>query len=363
MFNVCNFATKIYKMNLEKRINAFSILGLFLKQFKAEIKSKELEELNQQFYYEFDELISKQKSLNGWFDRKNVLNAVDAVGDMLTKENLYEWVNSYSIEPKEKIVGVIMAGNIPMVGFHDFLSILITGNKVKAKLSSDDNTLLRKVAEILIEIESNFSNKIEFVDRLENLDAVIATGSNNTSRYFKQYFGKYPHIIRKNRNAVAVIHKNDNKEDIEKLGKDVFTYYGLGCRNVSKLYLPKGYKLDAIFEGFYHYKEVIDNSKYANNYDYNKAVYLLGNHQLLDNNFLLLKEDTALTSPVGVLHYEFYNDINVLRDHLKEIKGDLQCIVSTKNTPIDTLGFGQAQTPELYDYADGVDTIKFILSL
>lgn len=350
-------------MKLEKRIKAFSILGLFLKQFKSEILNSELSELNNKFYNDFNELINKQKALNGWFDRKNVLNAIDAVALMLSHDELIKWADSYSIKEGNKNIGVIMAGNIPLVGFHDFLTVLITGNKIQAKLSSDDNTLLKKIAEIIIDIEPDFADKIEFVEILQDFDAVIATGSNNTSRYFKQYFDNYPNVIRKNRSSIAIVNENDSIDDLKELGKDIFNFYGLGCRSVSKLYVPKGFKLDKVFEALFDYKDVIDNNKYANNYDYNKAVYLLGNHPLLDNNFLLLKEDSSLNSPVGVLHYEYYDDIVKLKSHLNEIQEDIQCVVSSNNTPIQTINFGESQCPMLADYADGVDTLTFINEL
>ena len=363
MFNVCNFATKITKMNLENRINAFVKLGLFLKQFKSNKQNEGLKELNDKFFSDFDELIYRQQAFNGWFDRANVLNAIDAIADSLTESELREWLGNYNIEDdSNKTVGVILAGNIPIVGFHDYLCVLISGNRIKAKLSSSDKTLLPKVSEILIYLENDFEPKIEFVDKLENFDAVIATGSNNTARYFTQYFGKYPHIIRKNRNSVAIIDEKDGVSDLDGLGKDIFSYYGLGCRNVSKLYVPAGYRLDTIFEALFDFKYVVDNNKYANNYDYNKAVYLLGSNELLDNNFLLFKPDESLTSPVGVLHYEFYQDVESLKQHLEEIRESIQCVVSSKNSSIETLNFGEAQCPKLSDYADGVDTLKFILT-
>ncbi len=351
-------------MNLEKRINAFVKLGLFLKQFKNELKNTDVDDLNAQFYDDFEELILRQKSLNGWFVKENIILSVDEIANSLKKENLLNWMDDYDIPSElDRTVGVIMAGNIPMVGFHDFLSVLIVGHSIKAKLSSEDNTLLRFIGKVLISIEPEFESKINFVEKLENFDAVIATGSNNSARYFEQYFSKYPNIIRKHRNSIGIVNVNDGIKELELLGQDVFQYYGLGCRSVSKIYIPEGYRLDTIFEAFYAYKHVTDNNKYANNYDYNKAVYLLGNNALLDNNFLLLKEDTSLSAPVGVLHYEYYNNINTLKIHLKEQGNAIQCIVSSSNTTINTVEFGRAQCPKLDDYADDEDTIGFLLNL
>ena len=352
-------------MSLEKRINAFVQLGLFLKQFVTNVKNESLKSINDKFYNDFDELILRQKAFNGWFTRENVVASIAGITNFLSKNDLEKWMLQYVIKnDSKKTIGVIMAGNIPLVGFHDFLCVLITGNKIQAKLSSHDNTLIKKIAEILIFIEPELADKITFSDKLENFDAVIATGSNNTARYFDQYFGKYPNIIRKNRNSIAIINEDDGVEEIKKLGKDIFQYFGLGCRSVSKLFLPTGYRMDTIFEAFYDdFKDVTQNNKYANNYDYNKAVYLMGNNKLLDNGFLLLKEEKSMSSPVGVLFYEFYNSIDDLKKHLKKQKNEIQCVVSSTHTPIETMGFGEAQCPNLTDYADGIDTLNFITSL
>jgi len=352
-------------MSLEKRIKAFVQLGLFLKQIGTGIKEESLNVINEKFLTDFEDLILRQKSFNGWFTKENVIISISEIANSLSENNLRNWTSNYAIEnDSKKTIGVIMAGNLPLVGFHDMLCVLISGNRIQAKLSSDDNTLIRKIGEILVFIEPTLESKISFCDKLENFDAVIATGSDNTSRYFEQYFGKYPNIIRKNRNSVAVINENDGVDDIKELGKDIFQYFGLGCRSVSKLFLPKGYRIDTFFEAIFDdYQDVTQNNKYANNYDYNKAVYLMGSNDLLDNGFLLLKEDMSMASPVGVLNYEFYNSIDELEKHLEEQKDSLQCIVSSDKTPIKTLSFGQAQCPDLKDYADGVDTIKFLLDL
>tara|TARA_B100000809_G_C15033802_1_gene492979 strand:+ start:5 stop:1066 length:1062 start_codon:yes stop_codon:yes gene_type:complete len=352
-------------MSLEKRIKGFVQLGLFLKQFKSGKKEESLQILNDKYYSVFEELILRQKAYNGWFDKGNVINSVVENAHSLSLENLSKWISHYTIKnDSKKTIGVIMAGNIPLVGFHDFLSVLITGNIIQAKLAKADNTLIRKIGEILIHIEPLFTDKIQFVERLDGFDAVIATGSNNTARYFDQYFGKYPNIIRKNRSSVAIVSEKDGVEEIKALGKDIFQYYGLGCRSVSKLYFPKGYKIDTFFESILDdFQDITQNNKYANNYDYNKAVYLMGSNQLLDNGFLLLKEEASFVSPVGVMNYEFYSSINELDNHLSKNKEELQCVVSSNNSPLKTLAFGEAQCPGLSDYADGVDTVAFILGL
>ena len=352
-------------MSLEKRIKGFVQLGLFLKQFSTGVKEESLSDVNDQFFSDFDDLILRQKSYNGWFDKENVIHSINEVANSLAENKLREWLANYVVEAdSNQTIGVIMAGNIPLVGFHDFLSVVITGNAIQAKLASGDNTLLRKIAEVLTFIAPFFDSKINFVERLDKFDAVIATGSDNTARYFEQYFGKYPNIIRKNRSSVAIIGVEDTVEDIKALGKDIFQYYGLGCRSVSKLYFPKGYRIDTFFEAILtDYQDVTQNNKYANNYDYNKAVYLMGSNQLLDNGFILLKEEKSFVSPVGVLNYEFYTSLENLSNALAEHKEELQCIVSSHKTSLETLRFGEAQCPNLKDYADGVDTVQFVLDL
>ena len=223
-------------MSLKKRINALVLLGLFLKQFESSVHNKAIQHINTIFYKEFKELVERQKAYNGWFTKENVITSITEIGNLLNEDKLQNWISSYHIiEKPNKNIGVIMAGNIPLVGFHDFLCVLISGNKLQAKLASNDNTLIKKIGEILIFIEPTFIDKISFVDRLENFDAVIATGSNNTARYFHHYFSNYPHIIRKNRTSIAIINEYDTMEEIKPLGKDVFQYFGLGCRSVSKL--------------------------------------------------------------------------------------------------------------------------------
>ena len=355
-------------MQLSDRIKSFVKLGDFLNQFVKDQRVDELAILNENHYDEFAVLINKQKQLNGWFTKDNVILAIDGVVQMLKEDDLNKWLENYDqnqLNEKEvNSIGVIMAGNIPLVGFHDFLTVLISGNRIQVKMSSSDNTLLKKVGEVLIDINPDWSAYIQFITKLENFNAVIATGSDNSSRYFEHYFGKYPHIIRKNRTSVGIVHSNDNKSDLVELGKDVFQYFGLGCRNVSKIYFPKAYNMDEFFGAIYEdHQGVIDNNKYANNYDYNKAVYLMGQHDLLDNGFVLLKESEDLNSPVGVLHYEFYDSFDQLEKDLTTNANNIQCVVSSKNTPIDTLEFGEAQKPKVWDYADGVDTMDFLLKL
>ena len=356
-------------MNLDKRIKTFATLGIFLEQFSASETKQTDNRLNEDFYDDLNELIKTIHFHNGWFTEDNVRNAISAIVGSLKPEFLNNWLFAYpeiSFNNKTpKNIAVIMAGNIPMVGFHDMLCVLMSGNKFIGKLSSDDKLLMPFIAKILISIEPEFSKSIEFTEgRIKNMDAVIATGSNNSARYFECYFGKYPHIIRKNRNSVAVLTGAENASGLKLLGKDIFQYFGLGCRNVSKLFVPKGYDFKLFYESIFDYQNVINNNKYGNNYDYNRTVYLMSNQpSLLDNNFLLLKEDESYSSPIGVLFYEFYNDKLTLNKKLKTDKEQIQCIVSNDLEIKNAVSFGEAQCPKLTDYADGIDTMRFLTNL
>lgn len=306
--------------------------------------------------------IAKAGQMNGWFTQENILFALQQWGELLTEEKIMDWLSHYPIEKttSPKTVGIVMAGNIPLVGFHDFLCVLLSGNKVLAKLSSNDKVLLPFLSQYLIQEEPSLAERIVFTEgKMEGFDAVIATGSNNTSRYFEYYFGNKPNIIRKNRNSVAILTGNETEQELKALGEDIFKYYGLGCRNVSKVFVPQGYHFDALFNALFHYKDIINQHKYANNYDYNKAVYLMSDFKVLDNGFLVLKEDSGLSSPISVLFYSFYDSEEALRKQLETQEDQIQCIVSSR----DGVGFGETQKPSLNDYADGVDTMEFLLKL
>ncbi len=337
-------------MQLNQRINAFVNLGEFLHKIEAETE------------LEVENIFEKTQTENGWFTQENIKFALNSWSKVLTKKNLQQWVSKYKmVEANPKTVAIIMAGNVPLVGFHDFLSVLITGNKVLVKLSSNDKTLLPFLAEYLISIEPEFKKYIEFTEgKLVNFEAVIATGSNNTARYFNYYFGKYPNIIRKNRNSIAVLTGRETEEELQKLADDIFIYFGLGCRNVSKLYIPQNYNFEPFFKAMFSWKEIIHNHKYINNYDYNKAVYLMDSFPLLDNEFMLLKEDKGFSSPISVVFYEMYSSLENLKKELENQTENIQCLVSTAGLP-NEISFGKAQNPALWDYADGLDTVDFLL--
>lgn len=352
-------------MNLQQRINAFVKLGDFLGQFTNDVVQLENNvKDDREFIDGFKQQIKLAEEHNGWFTKENILYALEGWTNLLTNTNLNTWLNTYKftdIQPKK--VAIIMAGNIPLVGFHDFLSVLVCGHKVVVKQSSNDKHLLPYLAKYLEYVEPGFKGKISFTDeKLENFDAVIATGSNNTARYFEYYFKNKPGIIRKNRNSVAVLQGNESGEDLKKLSEDIFRYYGLGCRNVSKLFVPKGYDFNAFFKAIYHWHPIIDKLKYANNYDYNKAVYLMSEFDILENGFLMIKEDESLASPIATVFYEYYESLDDLKETLNNKKDQIQCIVSNGFTETE-IAFGKTQKPELWDYADNVDSVEFLLSI
>ena len=352
-------------MDLETKKNVFVTLGRFLNQFAENNSNKDLSVPNNELFFEdFEQLIQLSQSHNGWYTPEQVYFSIQSWAKALTQENIDQWTSSYDFTTTEsKTIALILAGNIPLVGFHDFISVLVSGHNVLVKTSSDDQHLLPFLAKYLITVEPQLANKITFVEgKLEGFDAVIATGSNNTARYFEYYFKDKPSIIRKNRNSVAVLNGQETKEQLIALGEDIFRYFGLGCRNVSKLFVPKGYSFDTFFEAIFEYQEVIHYEKYANNYDYNKAVFLMSNYKLLDNGFLTLKEDSSHASPISSVFYEYYDSLTEIEKRLESEAETIQCIVSN-NLVQNSIPFGQTQRPQLWDYADHVDTISFSLTI
>ena len=307
-------------------------------------------------YQKLQGIIGKQFVLNGWFSKENVLQSLLSLGNQLTENNLNNWLKDYTYSTSPKRIGIIMAGNIPLVGFHDFLCVLLSGNSVVAKLSSDDNTLLPALAEQLIQYTPSLKERINFsFGKLGEIEAIIATGSNNSTKYFEQYFGHYPHLFRKNRTSIAILTGEETKEELTALGKDIFSYFGLGCRNVSHLLIPKDFNLNRFFEAIVDYHPIVNHHKYANNYDYNKAVYLMNLMELLDNNFVLLRESEELFSPLSMVHYQRYETKNEIESYLKLHSDNLQAIVGHNYIP-----FGEAQAPKLNDYADGIDVMLWL---
>ncbi len=330
----------------DKVINAFTGLGLFLANADDNLK----------------QLVKTAINLNGWFTQDAVNEALHSLSNMLNKHDLTKWLEGYDPVKEPKKIGLILAGNIPLVGFHDVLSVLASGHIAQIKLSSQDNKLLPYILNKLVEIEPLFKERIMYTERLQDFDAIIATGSNNSSRYFDYYFSKVPNIIRKNRNSVAVLKGNESADDLKKLGADVFSYFGLGCRNVSKLYVPANYDFTFFFESIEEFNYLINHNKYNNNYNFNKSVYLINKYKHLDNGFLLVKEDDALSSPLAVLFFNYYDNEHQLQEKLTLINEQIQCVVTTMDLNIENqvVTFGQSQQPKLWDYADGVNTLDFL---
>lgn len=315
-------------------------------------------------FEQFQKTLAQAEAQNGWFTSGNLQYACKSWAEALSQENVNRWLAPYHLEERlPKRVAIIMAGNIPLVGFHDFLSVLATGNHAIVKLSSDDKILLPFLASYLQKINPELISRIMFTnDKIENFDAVIATGSDNTARYFEYYFGKKPNIIRRNRNSVAVLTGKETQAQLNALGNDIFRYFGLGCRSVSKLFVPKDYDFDLFFKAIFSYADIINGQKYANNYDYNKAVYLMSLFKLKENGFLILKEDESYASPIATLFYEFYEDINTLKDKLKNDSEKIQCVVA-ENFTTNEVPFGETQQPQLWDYADNIDIVSFLTKL
>ena len=354
-------------MNVSERIEAFVTLGQFLDQFKETKNDQSEHALNELFYNEFSNLIDHAHIENAWFTPTHVKKSIQGICSFLTLEKLNAWCSQYEISNcnTNKRVAVIMAGNIPMVGFHDMLCVLISGHQFIGKLSTKDNRLLNFISQLLIKINSEFKDFISFKnERLngkQDFDAIIATGSNNSARYFEAYFNKYPNIIRRNRNSVAIITGNESEEELKNLGLDVFLYFGLGCRNVSKLYVPENYDITKLLDAWQEYETSMNHNKYANNHDYQRSLYLMNAIKHYDNGFLLMKEDISISSPIAVLHYEHYLKLEQLKNHLEGNSENIQCIVGQIGE--NTIPFGKAQEPQLNDYADNVDTMAFLNQL
>lgn len=338
--------------NLKERLSSFVKLGQELTRLMNE-ESNGLDETRW-------EVVRRQSVYyNPWFTPENVDQAMRAILPWLEEEALTAWTDSYPQDwtATDQKVAVIMAGNLPLVNFHDMLAVLISGKRLIAKLSSKDKILPRFVADLLIEIDADWSGRIFLTEeRIMKPDAVIATGSDNSSRYFEQYFGKYPNVIRRNRTSVAVLNGEESKEDLFKLGGDILSYYGMGCRNVSKLLVPSGYNFNKFFESIVEWGGVASSNKYLNNYEYHRTLYLLEQEKdLLDNNFLMLKRDSGLHSPISVLFWEDYSTSSDVELYLESNRDQIQAVVGKNYLP-----FGSAQCPSLTDYPDGVDVMEFL---
>lgn len=331
-------------MNVQERINLMIKAGEYLKA-----DGEEWHQAKQQAFYK-----------NGWFTTDFSQHAaLQIANNFLTEEALQKWVAHYHIDDNitPKNIGIIMAGNIPMVGFHDMLSVFISGHYQTVKLSSKDDILLKHLVKYLYSLDIEIQNYISFADMLKGCDGYIATGGNSAAKAFLEYFGKYPNIIRKNRTSVAVITGNETDEELKLLAEDIHLYFGLGCRNVTKLYVPADYNFERLLTSFSDFKHFGDHHKYKNNYDYNLSIILLNNIYYMTNEATILTEKTAMFSPISQLYYEYYNDKEKLTEFLQQ-QEDVQCIVGKNFVP-----FGQAQNPDLFTYADGEDSMQFLLAI
>ena len=351
-----------HKKNIIKELVS---LGRFLSQFSTEKPSRCPTIANNNIFFDgFIDQLKLASKFNGWFTKENICFALKQWSELLKEKSLVQWLSNYpNSNSQPKTIALIMAGNIPLVGFHDFLACIVTGHNIIIKQSSNDRHLLPFIVSYLIHEESLIKSKIKFVDnKIEKFDAVIATGSNNTARYFNAYFKNKPSIIRNNRNSIAILNGNESENDLKNLSNDIFRYYGLGCRSVSKIYVPKNYDFDMLFKAVYKWNPVINIRKYLNNYDYNKAVYIMSEFDIIENGFLMLKEDRRLSSPIATLFYEYYDNVSELKSKLKVISSEIQCIVANGFNSKE-IKFGSTQSPALKDYADGVDTVDFLLKI
>jgi hypothetical protein len=353
-------------MSTEQIIYDFSELGSRFLKASQQVNLPPVSELSQDSLLRFE--IENSCYYNPWFIPSFIRFACAAWAEALQGRKISQWIKKYTPKiEKDKApasVGIIMAGNIPMVGLHDLLCVIASGHHAMIRLSSADDHLIPAVLNTLTDIDTGLKNRFTLVQGLlKNFNAIIATGNNNSSRYFDYYFGRYPHIIRKNRNGIAVITGHESKEELKKLATDIFMYFGMGCRNISKIYLPHGFGIEEIMPFFENYAFLADHNKYRNNYDYHKSIFLINRIDHRDNGFMLAREESTLMSPISVLNTETYQSIDLLNNQLFHLRDQIQCIVSCHKALENAILPGRSQFPELWDYADGLDTMEFLMNL
>jgi len=346
-------------MEIDDRISSFIQLGNLLRSVNEGGGHPLVQELR--------EAAIRASNENPWFIPGFIEVALNALGLALEKENLHQWIDTYlsAIRPMKKTgtVGVVMAGNLPAVGFHDFLCVLMSGNKIKAKLSASDRVLLPALAGVLTGIDPRWKEQIAFIEgKLSGFDAVIATGNDNTSRYFDFYFGRYPNIIRKNRNGVAILDGNENDASLTGIAADIMLYFGMGCRSVSKIYVPEGYGFQRLTEKLGDFRYLINHHKYANNYQYRKTIRLMNHLPFLDTGFLLVCENRPVSSPIAILNYQYYKEMDDVYADIRTNYDSIQCIVSGNPLPFPVVMPGKAHYPGLWEYSDRSDTMHFLLT-
>ncbi|MCX7954118.1 MAG: acyl-CoA reductase [Bacteroidales bacterium] len=349
-------------LSLKDRINILAEIGEFIRRYFTN-------NLDNNTYYEFNKIITEEKNHNYWFTEDNVIFALKYWAKILTKENIETWITPYLPKIEQvfpKTIAIIAAGNIPLVCFHDVICSFIAGHKTKLKLSKKDSRILKFILTHFFNKNPILANYITLIEEefLKEFDAIIATGTNNTIKYFEYYFGKYPHLFRHSRHSIAVLTEEETAEELELLSNDVFIYFGLGCRNVTKIYVPQNYNFNKLINAFNKWSNIIYNHHYANNYNYHKAIYLINQEKFIDTGFLILKENKQISASVGVLFYEYYDNFKNLEEKIKLEKNNIQCIVSKKNVLfLPTVFFGKTQEPNLWDYADNIDTINFLINI
>lgn len=336
-------------MQLQERVKALHAFGQHLNNLSHEALS---------------DIVEKAAAYNPWFTEDNIRHAMSGILKFLEEKSLKKLADNYDIKYQNKTIGLVMAGNLPLVGFHDLLCVLLAGHKAMIKLSSKDEILPQFLFDQLEEVAPGLAAQLDTVDKLQNFDAIIATGSDNTSRYFEYYFGKYPNIIRKNRTSVAVLTGKEDRDELTALADDIFLYFGLGCRNVSKVLIPESYNFEPLFRALEKYEDVANHNKYRNNYDYYKSIYLVNGDTFLDTGFIMFKEDHQLVSPVSVVYFQYYKNMEEAHLYLKEYEEKIQVTLASDTAAIEgSVPFGKAQLPEIDDYADRVDTMKFLTEL
>lgn len=327
----------------------------------------ELSEIIQQPTSSLQKAIRKATLENPWFTQQHIEHALKVISEnYLNTSAIEQWLANYNfpaVQTKPKVVGLVMAGNIPLVGFHDFLCVFLSGHKAMVRLSSKDKALFAWITLTLLELNNEVKHHLQLVPQLKNFDAVIATGSNNTARYFDYYFSKYPNIIRKNRNSVAVLTGKETSEEIKQLGNDMFMYFGMGCRNVSKLMVPRDFDFVHLLNNLSNFVPLMHHNKYKNNYDHYRSIYLLNREHHYASEYVMLVQNEQIASPIATIHYEYYDDQNDLSNKLIDKKDQIQCVVGGKAVFNQAIDFGRAQQPRLWDYADGVDTLAFLQTL
>ena len=344
-------------LSLNQRIQVLADLGEMIRF-----------ELNSSPYNEaFENLLNKVNHSNPWFTIESIIQSLSSWSILLENNHLNQFISGYETQlfekNNDKVVLLILAGNIPLVGMHDVVCSFLSGSKSMIKVSSKDALLIKYLIEQIGKINPVASKYFEISEaKAQGFTHVIATGSNNSARYFDHYFSKFPNIIRKNRSSLAIITQETTDTELEYLANDVFQYFGLGCRNVTQLWVPRSFDFDRLKSAFKAYAMIINHNKYVNNYDYHKAIALMNGDPFIDFEFILLQNKPMLKSPLGVLHYNFYENVTEVDSYIQEHRADIQCVVSSESTSFNEVNFGQTQQPKLWDFADQIDTLQFLLS-